>query len=224
MSLVTVSLQDSVATIAMDDGKVNVLSTAMLGELDAALDRAQADRAVVVLTGRSGVFSAGFDLATLQGGGPDALAMLRGGFDLAHRLLSFPEPVVAACPGHAIAMGLFLLLSCDHRIGASGTYRYTANEVAIGLTIPYAAVEICRLRINPGALRRALVLAETFDPDGAVVAGILDEVVAGDRVADTAAAVAARCATLDLTAYAATKERLLGETLGAVRKGIDVEF
>lgn len=43
----------------MDDGKVNVLSLAMLTELGAALDRAEADRAVVVLTGRDGVFSAG---------------------------------------------------------------------------------------------------------------------------------------------------------------------
>jgi enoyl-CoA hydratase len=74
--------EDSVATITMDDGKVNALSLQMLTELNAALDRAAADRAVVVLTGRPGVFSAGFDLPVLRAGGSAAFAMLRAGFEL----------------------------------------------------------------------------------------------------------------------------------------------
>ena len=94
----------------MDDGKVNVMSSAMQAELHAALDRAEADGAVVVLTGRPGVFSAGFDLTVLRAGGDEAPAMVRGGFELAYRVLSFPLPVVVACTGHAIAMGTFLLL------------------------------------------------------------------------------------------------------------------
>ena len=60
---------DGVATIAMDDGKPNVLSPTMFVEISAALDRAEADAPVVVCTGRAGVFSAGFDLAVLRGGG-----------------------------------------------------------------------------------------------------------------------------------------------------------
>src|SRR5258706_13715503 len=101
----------AVATITMDDGKVNVLSSAMLGEINAALDRAEADADVVVLSGRPGVFSAGFDLPVLRERGEAAGSMLKAGFDLAERLLSFPAPVVIACSGHAIAMGAFLVLS-----------------------------------------------------------------------------------------------------------------
>ena len=74
--LVTYRLHDAVATITMDDGKVNVLSLAMLTELDAALDQAAADRAVVVLTGRDVVFSAGFDLPVLRAGGTEAADLL----------------------------------------------------------------------------------------------------------------------------------------------------
>src|SRR5690606_27819649 len=152
-------------------------SPAMLAELDAALDRAQADRAIVVLTGREGVFSAGFDLPTLQAGGPDAVAMVRAGFELAHRLLSFPTPVVIACSGHAVAMGLFLVLSGDHRIGVKGaSHKIVANEVAIGLTLPRAAIEICRERVDRSHLTRVLTLAETFSPDSAVGTGLLDAV------------------------------------------------
>src|SRR5579875_2895763 len=125
-TLVTYRLHDAVATITLDDGKVNVLSLAMLTELGAALDRAEADRALVVLTGREGVFSAGFDLAVLRAGGTEAADLLRAGFDLAARLLAFPAPVLVACTGHAVAMGVFLALSGDYRIGARGPYKITA--------------------------------------------------------------------------------------------------
>ena len=119
-ALVSYRLDDSIATITMDDGKVNVLSPRMFGEINAALDRAAADRAVVVLSGRPGVFSAGFDLPLLRAGGPEAIAMVRSGFELAARVLSFPMPVVIACTGHVVAMGVFLLVSADYRIGAAG--------------------------------------------------------------------------------------------------------
>src|ERR1700692_4863216 len=140
--LVTYQLKDSIAGITMDDGKVNVLSPKMLADINAALDQAIADRAVVVLTGRQGQVSAGFDLRVLTAGGPDALAMLFGGFELAERILSFPAPVVIGCNGHAVAMGVFLLLSGDYRVGVNGPFRLVANEVAIGLTMPQTAIEI----------------------------------------------------------------------------------
>src|SRR5262245_31356964 len=103
----------------MDDGKVNALSPPMLGELAGALDRAAADRAAVLLTGREAVFSAGFDLPTLRVGGAESVAMVRAGFELAARLLAFPTPVTIACTGHAVAMGALLLLSGDYRVGAA---------------------------------------------------------------------------------------------------------
>jgi enoyl-CoA hydratase len=126
--LVAYRLDDSIATITMDDGKVNVLSPMMLAELNVALDRALADRAVVVLTGREGIFSAGFDLSVLRSGGPETPAMLGAGFLLAERILSFPTPVIIACNGHAIAMGVFLLLSGDYRFGAAGAHKITSQR------------------------------------------------------------------------------------------------
>ncbi|HEX3189521.1 MAG TPA: crotonase/enoyl-CoA hydratase family protein, partial [Streptosporangiaceae bacterium] len=124
--LVSYAFDGKVATITMDDGKVNVLSPAMQAELNAALDRAGADQAVVLLTGRPGVFSAGFDLAVLQSRGDEASGMVLGGFELSLRLLGFPRPVVVACTGHAIAMGAFLVLSGDYRVGAAGPFTIAA--------------------------------------------------------------------------------------------------
>jgi enoyl-CoA hydratase len=222
--MIDYALEGRVATVTMDDGKVNVLSPAMLASLNAALDRAQQDRAVVVLSGRPGVFSAGFDLTTLRDGGPDALSMLRAGFGTAARLLAFPTPVVIACTGHAIAMGVFLLLSADYRVGAEGPFKITANEVAIGLTMPTAAVEICRQRLNPAHFNRAVVLADTFSPADAVTAGFLDRVVGAGELYDTARTVGAQLAALDMDAHAATKQRARQASLDAIRAGIDADF
>jgi enoyl-CoA hydratase len=222
-TLVTYRLDHSVATITMDDGKVNVLSPAMLEELGSALDRAVADRVVVVLTGREGIFSAGFDLATLRAGGSEAVAMLRAGFELAQRLLSFPTPVVIACPGHAIAMAVFLLLSGDYRIGASGPYRITANEVALGMTMPRSAIEICRQRLAPAHFNRAVVLAEVYAPDDAVGAGFLDRVVPAAELHDAARSTAVELAKLDMDAHAATKLRARDHALQAMREAMEAD-
>jgi enoyl-CoA hydratase len=221
---VSYALGDSIATITMDDGKVNALSLEMITEIDEALDRATADRAVVVLTGRDGVFSAGFDLKVLRAGGPDAGAMLRAGFELSERLLSFPTPVVNVCTGHAIAMGVFLLLSGDYRLGATGPFRIVANEVAIGLTMPLAAVEICRSRLTPSHFNRAVVLAEQFSPDDAVAAGFLDRVVDAAELHDAARTTAVTLAALDLDAHAGSKLRVRAHALQAIRAGIEHEF
>lgn len=219
-TLVTSRLDSSIATITMDDGKVNALSPDMLSQVSAALDEA-ASAAVVVLAGRPGVFSAGFDLSVLQARGPGAEAMIRGGFELAARLLTFPAPVLIACTGHAVAMGSFLLLSGDYRIGADGPYKIMANEVAIGMSIPMAAIEVCRQRLAPAHLSRALTLAETFPPAEAAVAGFLDLVVPEAELADVVRGAAGRLAALDRTAHATTKLRLRGETVAAIRADLE---
>jgi len=220
-ALVSYKLSDSIATITMDDGKVNVMSMEMQRGVHAALDRAAADRAVVVLAGREGVFSAGFDLPTLRAGGPDSVAMVRGGFELASRVLSFPLPVAIACTGHAVAMGVFLLLSGDYRVGAAGPFKLMANEVAIGLTLPYAAIAILRQRLSPAAFNRAVTIAEPFSPDNAVEAGFVDRVVESGQVMDAAHAIAVAMATLDFDAHAASKLRARADVLEAIRVGIE---
>ena len=149
---VTYRLDESVAFLTMDDGKVNALGPTMLAALNEALDSADRDYAgAVVIAGNHRVFSAGFDLKVFATGEPQpAIDMLQGGFELSYRLLSYPKPVVMACTGPAIAMGSFLLCSGDHRIAAPG-YNIQANEVAIGMVVPHAALAIMKLRLTRSA-------------------------------------------------------------------------
>jgi enoyl-CoA hydratase len=221
-SPVSYHYEDPIAVIKMDDGKVNALGPPMQQALNEALDNADRDDVgAVVISGNDRVFSGGFDLKILTSGQVQpALDMLKGGFELAHRLLSYPKPVVMACTGHAIAMGAFLLSSGDHRIAAPA-YNIQANEVAIGMTIPYPALEIMKLRLTPAAYQQAVGLAKTFFGETAIAAGWLDEIVLPDVVRSRAEEAAREFATLSQQAHAASKLRTRAETLTAIRAGID---
>lgn len=224
---VNYSVNASVATITLDDGKVNALSPAMLAAVNGALDQAESDVAAgaakaVVVAGNSRVFSGGFELSVFASGDAAAgLGMLTAGFELSVRALSFPAPIVMAATGPAIAMGSFLLLSGDHRIGSEKS-RCQANEVAIGMTLPVAAVEIMRNRLTRAAFSRAVSVAATFSGDAAVAAGWLDEIVDREDVLARAQAVAAEyAATLHLGAHVASKAKARAGAIAAIRAGID---
>ncbi len=223
MSTVSYEADGSVATIGMDDGKVNVLSPAMQQTLGEALDRAADDDVkAVVLTGNSRVFSGGFDLSVFSSGdAAAALGMLAGGFELAIRALTFPKPVIMAATGPAIAMGSFLLLCGDHRIGSPKS-RCQANEVAIGMTLPISAIEIMRMRLTGAAFQRGISLAATFAGDEAVAGGWLDEIVEPEQVLVRAQQVAAEAAaTVHLSAHVASKLKARDSAIRAIRAGID---
>ncbi len=217
-------LEGQVARITMDDGKANVFSVAMLRSLHAAFDRAEADHARVVLSGRPGRFSAGFDLGAFTRDGGETLEMLVLGSTLAERVLSFPTPVLAVCTGHAYPAGAFLLLAADVRIGVDGPFRIGLNEVRIGLTLPWFAIELARHRLSPAAFDRSVVTGTMCSPGEAVAAGFLDTVVAGaDLTAATSDAIS-DLLTIDLGAHAATKLRARAQVIDAVHRAIESEF
>ncbi|MBW2404630.1 MAG: crotonase/enoyl-CoA hydratase family protein [Deltaproteobacteria bacterium] len=221
---VTYERSESFSTITMDDGKVNAMSVGMMAEINAALDQAQEHRSVVILTGKEGVFSAGFDLAVFKQGPEPLLEMLRVGARLAERLLSFPFPVIVACSGHAIAMGSFLLMSSDVRIGTEGPFKVGMNEVAIGMTLPYFAVEIARHRLATPYFNRAAILAEMYTPQEAIAPGFLDRVASSEQLLGTARETATALSKLDMAAHAATKLRVRGPLLEALDQAITSEL
>lgn len=220
---VTYRREDAIAVITMDDGKVNALGPDMLAAINGAFDQAQADDAgAVVIAGNDRVFSGGFDLKVFRSGDVDAsIAMLKGGFELSHRLLSFPKPVVAACTGPAIAMGSFLACSTDHRIAAP-SYSFQANEVAIGMVLPYPALEVMKLRLTRSAYQQAVGLSKTFFGETALAGGWIDEIAMPEQVLERAREAATEFATtLHARAHHACKMRARQETLDAIRHGID---
>lgn len=222
--LATYEMDGRIATITLDDGKVNVFSIPMLQSIHTALDQAERDGAVVVLTGRENYFSAGFDLKVFAAGGDQPREMLMLGATLAERVLSFSTPVVVACTGHAFPAGAFLLLAADRRLGADGPFRIGLNEVKIGVTLPWFAIELARHRLHPAHFDRTAVTATMYSPHEAVAPGFLDEVVAPDELRAASLETAAELAELDPTAHAATKLRVRANARQALRAAIEAEL
>jgi enoyl-CoA hydratase len=218
-------LQGHVAVITVDDGKANAYTHEALNDLTRSLDQAQADpdARALLLVGRPGRFSAGFDLATMTASPAAMRALVGAGGQLAARLLLEPLPVVAACTGHALAAGALMLLAADRRIGAAGEYKIGLNEVAIGMTLPIWAVELARYRMPASRLDR-VILGETTGPDEACVSGFLDEVVAPDDLLEAALATATSLAALRSGAVASTKMRIRGAVAARMLDGMEEDL
>ena len=224
MEHVQYNLEGRLATVRIDDGKRNALSPQVLREIYAALDRAESDRAMVIMTGRESVFSAGFDLKVMKRGGVNAIRMLRSGYALTARVMAYPYPVIAACNGHSFAMGVFLMLSADYVIGSRGDFNISANEVAIGLTMPRVAAAMLRHRLDPAAFQRAVTLSEYFDPESALNAGLFDELVEPEELMVRAKAHAAKLEKLDARAHAASKRRIRAALIRRIRFSIPLDL
>ncbi len=146
------------------------------------LTRAEDEAGALLLTGREGKLSAGFDLSVMTSGEEAMQGLVRSGAELLVRWYASPLPTVAACTGHALAMGSLLLLASDTRIGAEGPFKLGLNEVAIGMGLPIFAVELARDRLSPRAFTAATIQGQVYDPAGALEAGYLDRLVAADEL------------------------------------------
>lgn len=216
--------QNGIATIRLDDGKRNALSPATFKELYAAFDRAEADKALVILTGREDVFSAGFDLKVMKAGGAATIAMLKAGYGLTARILEYPYPVITACNGHVLAMGVFMMLSSDYVVASEGDYKISANEVAIGLPFPRVAEHVMRNRLRPADFQRGVNLAEYFPVAQAHQAGFFDELVPHEQLLTRAREKAVELAQLDMHAHRVTKQRVRGPLIRKIRRSIPLDL
>ena len=203
--LVAYSLNDGVATLTLNNGKVNAFSHALIAEFNAALDLAAQAKAIVIVTGQPGILSGGYDLKIMMSGPQNAVDLVTAGSTLARRMLSHPQPIIVACPGHAVAKGAFILLSADYRIGVEGNFNIGLNEVQIGMTMHHVGIELARERLTKPAFQRSVINAEMFNPQGAVDAGFLDRVVAADVLMAEAQAHAQVLKKINLTAHKNTK-------------------
>jgi Enoyl-CoA hydratase/carnithine racemase len=203
--LVSYHLDDGIATLTLSNGKVNAISPDVITAFNAALDQSEKDRAVVIVTGQPGILSGGYDLKVMTSSPEAASNLVTQGSTLARRMLSHPFPIVIACPGHAIAKGAFLLLSADYRIGVEGPFNIGLNEVQIGMTMHHAGIELARDRLRKSAFNRSVINAEIFNPEGAMQAGFLDQVVSVEALSETARTVATQLKKINMNAHGKTK-------------------
>ncbi|MFK7918265.1 MAG: crotonase/enoyl-CoA hydratase family protein [Ilumatobacter sp.] len=222
-AVTTERLDDGVLVCHIDDGKANALSMDIIAGVSAAIDEAEADNTItaMVIHGREGKFSAGFDLTVMRGGDVAAMSeLVASGGDLVRRIYGASVPVVAASTGHALAAGALLLLGCDVRFGADVPCKIGLNEVAIGMVLPDWAFTIALARLSNRHVQRSVATARVTDAATAVDVGYLDHVVPVDGLLDAAIAHAAELAALHPKAYAGTVRKLRGDVLAQMEREI----
>ena len=219
--LIAYHLEDGIATLTLSNGKVNAISPDVITAFNAALDQAEQDRAVVIITGQPGILSGGYDLKVMTASPEQAIELVRQGSTLARRMLAHPFPVVIACSGHAVAKGAFLLLSVDYRIGVEGPFSIGLNEVQIGMTMHHAGIELARDRLRKSAFHRSVINGEMFTPLTAVDAGFLDKVVKPDELQAAALEAARQLKKINMRAHRNTKLKVRKELLETLDKAIE---
>lgn len=224
MPFVQSETRDGLRLLRLDHGKPNAISTDVARALQAELAKAEQDAKAIVLLGRPGLFSGGFDLGVMQQGAAAAREMVAEGGRLLAAILEHPRPVVVACGGHAIAMGAFLVMAGDYRLGARGPFKLGLNETAIGMTLPDFAIALTRLRLSKRHFDRAVVQSEIYSPEAAVDAGFLDRLVEPEALEAEAIAVAARLGELKPAAFRNNKRLAHAETVLQIRSNLEANL
>jgi enoyl-CoA hydratase len=220
-SFATLSQEDEISIITLDDGKANVFSEEMTQAINDCLDKVPTDSGSLIITGRPGMFSAGFDLKVIASGDvPKIKKMSLSGFKLLSRIFSFPRPVVAACSGHGIALGTFLLCCCDYRIGIKGEFLLGANEMKTNMVIPTPILELIKFRISPSHKYRSILGAEMYQLDRAIDAGLMDQVEEAETLMDAAIEKAKDLATMGHPSYTLTKALFIKDVADSIDNAI----
>ena len=223
--IATLTNKDDISIITLDDGKANVFSPKMIQDVNECLDKVPTESGALIITGRDGMFSAGFDLKIISSGDMQAtMDMSLSGFKLLSRIFSFPRPILAACSGHGIALGTFLLCCCDYRIGVKGDYMIGANEMRTNMVIPIPILELISHRVTASHKYRAILGAEMYSLQNGVEAGLIDEIVDSNNLMEAAMLKAKDLASMGHPSYTLTKELFIREPLQKINDAIsDIE-
>jgi len=222
------TIEDKIALITLDDGKMNVMNWEFLQELNDCLDRTLADRAsVLIFTGRQGIFSAGLDLkllptlSTIE----EQLTFQKTFASTMLRVYMLPVPTIAAYTGHSIAGGAILSYACDRFILGDGPYKIQINEVANKMILTSWISLICRSSIPHQFWKEAMLHARAYSPREAFEKGIVDDLVDGEnKVVETAKELAQDLFRLHGPAYAFTKKLMRQEEADKALNDLEKEL
>jgi len=195
----TYAVEDSVATIALDDPDTrNSLSDVMLSDLIAAFEEARADDAVrcVVLTStHEKVFSSGGNVAQFAADTP--LVHRHFGtekFVSLFRLIGeLGKPSLCAANGHVLAGALGVALACDLII-AKDSAGFGTPEINVGL-FPFMIMALIYRNVPRKTANEMLLLGERMTAEEARAAGIVNRVVPAGEFDATVAEWAGKLAS-----------------------------
>ncbi|MEM9290386.1 MAG: enoyl-CoA hydratase/isomerase family protein [Acidobacteriota bacterium] len=178
--------EGAVRTLTLQHPPANALDPALLAGLRSSLETSFEEGAgprALVLAGAPGMFSGGLDVPSLLPLDRSALATAFDDFWAIQELLATsPIPVVAAITGHSPAGGCVLATACDERIMARGRFKIGLNEVRVGLPLPPMIFEALQHLVGPVQALRWGAEGYMGNPEEALAAGLVDELVEPEAV------------------------------------------
>lgn len=219
--MISLTIKDDIAHIEINDGKANVISKEVGLAFIEALNEAKENAKATIISGGGNKFSAGFDLSVVKGTGQAQFEMVSAGFNLIYHLYSHPQPLLAACNGHAIGMGAFILLCCDNRVGVQGEYKIGLPETVGGMPFTPLLITLIRERLNPVFHTSAALQSQMLDPKMAIKAGFLDALVEPGQLMDTVQTGATQLMQLPHAQYAENKQMIRAQPLAEMKAELE---
>src|SRR3990167_4267655 len=219
MEYVQLSVDDGIATVAINRPKVNAINEQVVSELTDTFRELALDRQIkaVILTGKGSFFSFGFDIPGLMDYSKEEFHRFVVSFsDLVRCIFTYTKPVIAALNGHTVAGGCILAIACDRRVMVTGKAKIALNELTIGATIFTSIAEILKFTVGPRNARQLLYSGKMNSAEEALALGLVDEVHSEEGFADAALRSARDLAEKDGEAFGSVKNLLRKDALDII--------
>lgn len=199
----------SIVELRLERKPANALNSGACAQWASAVrDAVSGGAEAVVLSGTSGVFSAGADLKELAAADRAGIADFGHALgDLAAEIARSRVPIAAALTGHCLGAATAIALQCDARVMAAGPYRFRLNYVAMGLVPPVYVTRALELLVGRGRAARLVLGAVAVSPDDARALGIVERTVDGGAVVEAAVEWCRQLLALPRTAMLETRRR-----------------
>lgn len=202
---------------------LNALSAALIRDLNAALDRFEADDGIgaLVLTGAGRAFAAGADIPEMQAKTSVSAYLENFIFDW-ERLSKVRKPVIAAVGGFALGGGCELAMMCDI-ILAADTAKFGQPEIKLGIMPGAGGTQRLTRAIGKAKAMELCLTGRMMEAQEAERAGLVAKVVPADQLDAEALALAATIAAMSRPAVLAIKESILRADEAVLSEGMAAE-
>jgi len=181
--------KEGIATIKLNRPKVlNAMNKQMWLDFQVALEEVKNDPdiKVLIITGEGRAFSTGADLKESKGRTIEEYRdYLVGLQETSRRIIRFEKPTIAAINGYALGSGYELALACDIRIAAEEA-EIGSPEVKVTSSVTGGAMRLLQDLVGPGKAKELLFTGDYIDGKEAERIGLVNKVVALERLMDEA--------------------------------------
>jgi len=228
MEYLEIEKKEAYSILTMNRPKVNAINFQMVNEIRSTFKTMQEDESVrgVILTGRTGVFSAGLDLIELYDYDEAKIRDFFIAFGSMYiELARFTKPFICAITGHSPAGGTVIAIAADYRIMAEGEkFGIGLNEVAVNVQISTNLIEAYSFWLGKSLAYRYILEGKLLNPIEANQANLIDEVVPMEEVLPKAEKRMKHYLQADKNIWLNTKTKLRSEWLGKLKDQSDDEL